>query len=155
MKITANYSIYEWLKNVDYYVSSASTSAFEADAMGLPVICFEIEDMPKEYLTYGLEEYYQINDLNILDDELFKKAEKKVKGKAVFAKYLGLSDGSNCEKTAEAIDALVKSEKKIAHNKIKNNKFKFGLNKLKFSIKKFLMMSGLVRLVKSKTCKAS
>ena len=151
VKVTANYSIYEWLSNVDYYISSASTSAFEADAMGLPVVCFEILDMPIDYKTYGLEDYYQINNLNILSEEVFKKAAKQVKGKDVYLKYIGDSDGKNCESTADAINGLVESENKKTHNKIKRSKFNFMLNKFKFTIKKFLMTTGLVRLVKSKT----
>lgn len=150
VKVTANYSIYEWLKNCDYYISSASTSAFEAESMGKPVICFEIEDMPKMFKTYGLEEYLQINNLNEIDENLFNKAEKLTKGKNIFKKYIGSSDGSNCENVADVVNELISSGRKIDYQDIDFKENNNTIKRTKEKLKKILMATGLVRLIKSK-----
>lgn len=151
VKVTANYSIYEWLKNCDYYISSASTSAFEAESMGKPVVCFEIKDMPKTFKTYGLENYIQINHLSSIDDKLFEKALKVTNGQNIFAKYVGVCDGKNCERTADIIDELLNSNIDFVHKKVKdcanNNNMP---TKFRSLVKNMLMGMGLVRLVKSK-----
>lgn len=150
VKITADYSIHEWLGNVDYYISSASTSAFEAESIGLPVVCFELENMPKTFKTYGLEEYYQISNLNEINENLFKKAKGFVKNKKIYAKYIGLSDGKNCERVADVIDELLKDEYKIEHEINCFNKKQLNIRIIKEKLKNFLICTGLIRLVKSK-----
>lgn len=150
VKITADYSIYEWLGNVDYYISSASTSAFEAESIGLPVVCFELKDMPKTFKTYGLDEYYQISNLNELNEDLFKKAKEFVNNKNVYEKYIGLSDGKNCERVADVVNELLNEEQKIKHELFEFDKKQLKVRRIKEKIKKILIGTGLIRLIKSK-----
>lgn len=150
VKITADYSIYEWLLNVDYFISSASTSAFEAESIGLPVVCFELENMPKTFKTYGLEEYLQISNLNKIDDKLFKNAFKITRNKSIYKKYMGEDNGNNSERVADVINNLLIEDKKIIHDKINLNKKQLKIRIIKEKLKKFLISTGLIRLVKSK-----
>ena len=148
--ITANYSIYDWFEIIDYFISSASTSIFEAESIGMPSVYYDIYDMPKTFKAYGLEEYYQINSLENIDEELFKKAQDYIKGKDIYKKYIGVSEGNNCDKVADVINKLINSENKIIYKKTQINKFNELKSLIKSKIRNFLMTTGFVRLIKSK-----
>lgn len=123
VKIITDYNIYEWLGNIDYYITSTSTSIFEAEAMGVPTIVVQISDWPKTFETYGLNEYYRINSLLDFNEETILKAKEQNNGKKIFEKYIGKCDGKNAERLA---DKIIETSKNSNFKMMKvpyNNKF--------------------------------
>lgn len=100
VKVINNYSIYDWLKNIDIYLTSSSTSMFEAEAMGKACILCVDKDFPKDVIAHGLDEYYQIDSILNLSDKTIEES-KKFNNKSIYKKYIGENDHKNAYRIAE------------------------------------------------------
>lgn len=113
IKVISQYTIYDWLANVDYYLTSTSTSIFEAEAMGVLPMVVNISDFPQTFKTYGLDNYYSINSLLEFTEQNIVNARKWMENKKIYTKYIGESDGGNTERTADVINSILNSENRI------------------------------------------
>jgi hypothetical protein len=102
------YSIYDWLYNVELNVVWNSTSAFEAEAMGVPPLVCEVMPNIKEAIPYGIEQYIKISSLSEINDEIIERAIQKMSEKT-YEYFMSKVDGKCTERTAKAIvDVLEK-----------------------------------------------
>ena len=109
----SKYTIYDWLANVDYYLTATSTSIFEAEAMGVVPMVVNIPDYPNTFKTYGLDNYHTINSLLEFNDEAINKAKVVVDGKQIYNNYIAKSDGTNTQNVARVINEVINSNSTI------------------------------------------
>ena len=121
VKLIYKYSVYDWIKNVKANIVWTSTSAFEAEAMGVPpIVCEAIPNMP-ESRPYGIENYVKISSLSQINDEVLESAKRKMNEKN-YERYMCVVDGKCTARTVSAIGEIIeasainpeKSDKKIS-----------------------------------------
>lgn len=143
VKIITDYSIYEWLANIDIFMTATSTSIFEAEAMGLRPIVVEREDWPTTFKTYGLDEYIKIPSLLKFDEKVLEKAKNHSANNDIYIKYIGPCDGKNAERIAGEINNIVQLD--FTPKYIPYNKLKLYKKRIKNFISKTLIRHGLFK----------
>ena len=113
MRVIDDLSIYEWINVCDLFLTSCSTSIFEAEVCGKPCAIFESIDIPEQLKIYGLDEYPCIEHADEIDDLLIEKLTKNKPDRPYYEKYLGQVDGKAVERTA---DAIIEISKEAANN---------------------------------------
>lgn len=106
-KLIYKYTVYDWIKNVKANIVWTSTSAFEAEAMGVPPIVCEVIPNMAESRPYGIENYIRVSSLSQINDELLESARQKMKDKN-FERYMCVVDGKCTERTANAVGEILK-----------------------------------------------
>lgn len=101
-KIISDLPIGEWLSCVDCLVTWDSTSAYEAEVVGVPVFRHEPIPHPEDLMIYGLKEFPAISNLSELDISLGDYANLKDTNK-VYEDYFGIVDGCATERVANEI----------------------------------------------------
>lgn len=107
IKVTSSYSIYEWLVNIDYYLTSTSTSIFEAESLNVPCFRCERDDWPDKFLIYGLERYDKMN--SILEFENFIENHSGLYN-GIYKDYIGEIGGNNIKRTALTIREIAEKD---------------------------------------------
>lgn len=116
IKVISQYSIYEWLVNIDYYLTSTSTSIFEAESLDVPCYLCETVEYPSKFLIYGLDRYSKMT--SILDFEDFIK-EHSGKYEGIYKEYIGEISGTNVKNTAIAVCDILDKQPNFAMEIIK------------------------------------
>ena len=98
-----DYSINTWLNSVDLVLIWDSTTAFEAEVAGVPVVRHEAIDNPKEFRTYGIEKFPVIKSLDAIPVLKLGDLERKQAHQAIYKNYLGACDGNAAEYMSEII----------------------------------------------------
>lgn len=108
-----DYSIYDWLPNIDYILSRQSTVLFEGLLSNKICIRYDPSNLKKKFLNYGLELFPRIESINEildLDETLYLNKVKNIKTK----NYLGLSDGRVIFRISSLISDIIKQDPNIS-----------------------------------------
>lgn len=120
VRVISKHSIYDWINACDVYMCSTSTSIFEAEMMGKPVMICEKKDFPNKYQMFGLEKYYHIEAITDFNEKDIKKALEKTK-KPIYVDYIGKCDGKSIERTVNITKEILKSSDiKMEYIKVPN-----------------------------------
>lgn len=103
VKAVSDYPISAWLHNIDALLTFGSTSAFEADAVGIPVFVHMPVPEEPDYMTFGIMEYIVINELDSLSGKALATACEFQNRNHIYEKYVGEADGQASKRVAEAI----------------------------------------------------
>ena len=96
--------ISDWLGNCDAFVTWQSTSAFEAEIAGLPVLVHECVCIPENERMPGVSDYRRIEKLSQLSDELMQEALEEQRREPIYPKYLGVVADDVVERYGDAIE---------------------------------------------------
>lgn len=96
-------SIGTWLKAVDLALVWNSTTAFEADALGVPVARHEPIPNDEQFQSRGLGSYPCIQDLDTIDDNLIAKIRKENEQAKNYKLNYGSVDGKSFSRIANAL----------------------------------------------------
>lgn len=107
--IIKEYAIYDWFNCIDALIVSQSTTAFEADMNGLPVLFHNPFDTPDEYLMPGISRYYKIHELKEISEDLLETARNYEENKFIYKDYMGDNDGKNADRIVSCIKELLKT----------------------------------------------
>lgn len=110
IKVSSKYSIYQWLHNVDIYLTSSSTSMFEADALSIPSFIWDNTEISPQFVPKWVEDYTKIEKLTDLTDEMIKLAVEKSKKEKTYERYIGKCDNHNIERISEEIANIFKNK---------------------------------------------
>ncbi len=110
VKVIDKYSIYDWLNVIDVNVSRLSTTLFESEMANIPTLRYDPTNYPKRLLTYGVDEYRKITNINDINEEIIALAAGDLKTKNIFEKYFGLFDGDSTNRAASIIKKLLNND---------------------------------------------
>lgn len=103
VRIISDKPISDWLSICQLFVCWESTSAFEAEIAGLPVIIHHPFEVPAKNQMAGLMEYRVIENLDELAKLNYSEIVKEQASSKVFERYVGPADGRSIERIAKAI----------------------------------------------------
>lgn len=103
VRVISELPISAWLQNIDLLLVWGSTSAFEGERIGVPVLRHEPIEHPSSFLVHGLENFGVIHELTDITDDLIERATAQQMGQDVYKHFYGSCDGSSVRKTKEAI----------------------------------------------------
>lgn len=145
IKVISDYSIAVWLKCIDCLIVWDSTTAYEAEIAGVPVLRHEPIEHPRDLLIYGMEEFPVIREICQIPEVLAQYYT--FSRKRIYEAYYGKVDGRSIQRCAETIVrcahdpiklnttlVLTKEDKKelrrrVAFDKVSRLLNKFGLIK--------------------------
>lgn len=81
--------ISDWLANVDVFCTWQSTSAFEAELAGLPVLIHECVPIPEAERMPGVYNYIKIKELAEINDALVERAALFQRERPIYPEYIG------------------------------------------------------------------
>ena len=103
-KIIDKEPISDWLNNIDIFVTWQSTSAFEAEMAGLPVLFHECCPIPDKERMPGVSDYRPIQNLAEINEDLIRRVVDEQRTSPIYVKYLGEANGETVSKYANAIE---------------------------------------------------
>lgn len=92
-----------WITACDLVVVWNSTTALEANALGVPAVRHEPTVNPERYRTFGLEAFPVIRSLDCLCASFIEGQAASQQGKKWYLPYYGELDGHAAERAADAI----------------------------------------------------
>lgn len=126
IKVINKGNIYEWLNAVDANIVSGSTTVYESELCGVPTLVDVSFYMNDKYQTYGVYDYYKINDFNDINEKLLDNLKNQMKDSRNYEKYLGIADGQVAHRIACQILEILDTEIESYRNSfIKINKTRF------------------------------
>lgn len=132
VKPISDYPISAWLHNIDALLTFGSTSAFEADAVGVPVFVHMPVPVEPDYMTFGIMEYTVIEDIDSLSGKALVLASKLQERNHIYEKYVGKADGEASKRVAQTIIEM--ASKKQSHVIEINSRIKETTRKVLFEL---------------------
>ena len=87
--VIAAESIYDWINEVELFITFGSTSIFEADMCGVPSMTHGLERVPAEFIIEGVNEYPKLISFSSINDILISNVKKECDEKNIYKKYIG------------------------------------------------------------------
>lgn len=136
-----------WITACDLVVVWNSTTALEANALGVPAVRHEPRVNPERYRTFGLEAFPVIQSLECLNAS-FVEAQRTVQhGKRWYLPYYGNLDGRAAERAADAIiEVLGRPAELVACNWDKRARQAYRHRKLRNMVGNAFMRTGLINV---------
>lgn len=103
IKTIADLPVYTWLSQASLVLVWNSTTAFEANVFGVPVLRHEPIKNDSMFRAYGLSSFPVIEDLVQINIEGIERLCSEQKGADYYAPYYGKVDGCSAQRTALAI----------------------------------------------------
>ena len=103
IRVISDLPIGEWLHSCQLYLTWGSTSAFEASAVGIPVVIHEPFPYKSKFKMCGLDEFETIRSIEELSDLELQGIASEQRESSIHEKYLGKS-GSNVEENTVRAD---------------------------------------------------
>lgn len=112
-KIIFERTISDWLKCVDAFCTWQSTSAFEAEMYGLPVVFHESVPIPPEERMPGVSDYFVVADIGSINDEMLDDCRRKQEKAPIFEKYISRYSEGTAAVYVDAIEAIATVEESL------------------------------------------
>lgn len=103
IKTIADLPVYAWLSQVSLVLVWNSTTAFEANVFGVPVLRHEPIENDSMFRAYGLDSFPIIEDLAQVNIDDIERLRSEQKGADYYAPYYGKVDGCSARRTAFTI----------------------------------------------------
>lgn len=103
-----------WITACDLVVVWNSTTALEANALGVPAVRHEPVENPKQYQTFGLSNFPLISSLDCLNTSFIEAQAMAQRSQKWYLPYYGNFDGRAAERAADAIIGLLDCPSKLA-----------------------------------------
>ncbi|WP_165173305.1 hypothetical protein [Adlercreutzia sp. ZJ242] len=142
-KIISERPISDWLKCVDFFCTWQSTSAFEAEMYGLPVVFHESVPIPAEERMPGVSDYFSIEDIGAINDKVLESCMRKENVAPIFEKYIGRYSELTAASYADAIEAIASVDESLPI--VPYSKYWIGKMIVSEAIIKAMKMLGLIR----------
>jgi len=107
IRVISDLPIGEWLHSCQLYLTWGSTSAFEASAVGIPVVIHEPFPYKSKFKMCGLDEFETIRSIEELSDLELQGIASEQRESSIHEKYLGKSGSNAAAKISETVLALL------------------------------------------------
>lgn len=147
--VIQNESIGIWLKAIDMMLIWSSTSAFEADVLGVPVVRHEPIPNQAQFQPRGIDFYPCIHDLKDIDDKLISEVSLHNRSKKNFEINYGKVDGGSYARISDMILEAIDNPPrlKVLPEKL-NVKKEYAIFKTRNYISNFLWKRNLLQKLK-------
>lgn len=134
------YSIYDWIKNCDLFLTCESTSSFEAEMCGKPVAIFDLVEEPSYLKMVGVHDYPRIESLNDITSEYIESLYKAHnREETIYSRYLGIVDGNATKRVVAAIEDINTKDTLLSEVEYKKISMLFGIRQMIYEEVTYLM----------------
>lgn len=110
IRIISDHPISVWLRNIDLLLVWGSTTAFEGEIAGVPVLRHEGFENSVTYRAHGLDKFPVINNLNEITRGLIEEVALNERDTDIYKNFYGPCDGASVDRTEKAVkDAILYS----------------------------------------------
>ena len=146
--VIAAESIYDWINEIELFITFGSTSIFEADLCGVASMTHGLESVPSDFIVKGVNEYPKLESFSKINEDLISNVKKECEEKKIYKKYLGKYTVKIAQKYVDT--ALELPQNKYAKNINYSKMSRLSMYKLYLRefVTYYLVKSGLFTKIK-------